>query len=174
MSETILTILYIVLSATIVFLPLLAAVPGWIRFVPFYRRALLAVDIVCSRKEEVMEEFPSLDKKSIEKHPVSCIKKGQKANELLSVIKENHEIQAKEVKRIIDSSIVPEQIKKNFHFFLSQIDNPFVRENIFGTEAREKSNFIFSTMTKSLNQQITPRELTMLKSATEYLMLELR
>ena len=101
MSETILTILYIVLSATIVFLPLLAAVPGWIRFVPFYRRALLAVDIVCSRKEEVMEEFPSLDKKSIEKHPVSCIKKGQKGfNELLSVIKENHEIQAKEVKRI--------------------------------------------------------------------------
>jgi len=80
----------------------------------------------------------------------------------------------KEVKRIIDESKVSEDIKKNFHFFLSQIDNPFVRQNILDTEAREKSDFVFSTITKSISQEITSRESSMLKLAMEDLMNKLR
>jgi len=75
-----------------------------------------------------------------------------------------------EVKRIINDSKVPEDVKKNFHFFLSQIDNPFVRQNIFDTDAREKSDFIFSTMTRSLNQEIVKRELNDINIAIKYLM----
>ena len=75
-----------------------------------------------------------------------------------------------EVKRIIDESKIPEDIKKNFHFFLSQIDNPFVRQNIFDTDAREKSEFVFSTMTKSLNKEILKRELNEVNMAIKDLM----
>ena len=75
-----------------------------------------------------------------------------------------------EVKKIINDSKVPEDIKKNFHFFLSQIDNPFVRQNIFDTDAREKSDLIFSTMTKSLNQEIVKRELNEVNIAMRDLM----
>ncbi len=75
-----------------------------------------------------------------------------------------------EVKRIINDSKVPEDVKKNFHFFLSQIDNPFVRQNIFDTDAREKSDLIFSTMTRSLNQEIVKRELNEVDIAMRDLM----
>jgi len=75
-----------------------------------------------------------------------------------------------EVKRIIDESKVSEEIKKNFHFFLSQIDNPFVRENIFNTDAREKSDLIFSAITRSINQEITAKEMKTIELAMKKLM----
>ncbi len=78
------------------------------------------------------------------------------------------------IKKIIDESEVPDENKKNFNFFLSQIDNPFVRQNVFDTEAREKSDFVFSLMTKSLNQKLIQRELTMIKLTIDDLMNKLR
>ena len=79
-----------------------------------------------------------------------------------------------EVKRIINESNVPNEIKKNFHFFLSQIDNLFVRQNILNTDTREKSDFVFSTMTRSLNQEIAIKEMKMLELTMESLMNKLR
>ncbi|NCO97101.1 MAG: hypothetical protein GW780_04525 [Candidatus Aenigmarchaeota archaeon] len=79
-----------------------------------------------------------------------------------------------EVKRIIEESRVPEDIKKNFSFFLSQIDNPFVRQNIFSTETREKSDTVFSVMTRSLNQDISIKELSLMRLAMNDLMEKLR
>lgn len=79
-----------------------------------------------------------------------------------------------QVKRIIDDSRVPENVKKNFHFFLSQIDNPFVRQNIFDTESRQDSDRVFSMMTKSLNQELTEREIKYLNQSMRDLMEKLR
>ncbi|MBD3155160.1 MAG: hypothetical protein GF368_00710 [Candidatus Aenigmarchaeota archaeon] len=79
-----------------------------------------------------------------------------------------------QVKRIIDDSRVPENVKKNFHFFLSQIDNPFVRQNIFDTESRQNSDRVFSMMTKSLNQELTEREIKYLNQSMRDLMEKLR
>lgn len=94
-------IIYLFLSMTIVFLPLIAAVPSWSRIVPFYRKVSHAVNAICSRKQKEEEEFPSINGKGTKKLSVSCIKEGQKGfNELLNVIKANHEIRLKEVKRI--------------------------------------------------------------------------
>ncbi|MBC8357434.1 MAG: hypothetical protein H8E54_00590 [Candidatus Aminicenantes bacterium] len=78
------------------------------------------------------------------------------------------------IKTIIDDSNVPDYAKKNFHFFLSQIDNPFVRQSVFDSEAREKSHLVLSLITKSLNQQITQKELITLKLAINDLMDKLR
>ncbi len=74
------------------------------------------------------------------------------------------------IRNIIDVSKVPNNVKKNFNFFLSQIDNPFVRQNIFDTETREKTDLVLSLITKSLNQELTEKELTMVRLATEELM----
>jgi len=114
--------------------------------------------------EEIKERFPEinitvkilefLDKELIEEKGEKYVSKFHTA----------------EVKRIIDESKIPEDIKKNFHFFLSQIDNPFVRQNIFDTDAREKSEFVFSTMTKSLNKEILKRELNEVNMAIKDLM----
>jgi hypothetical protein len=79
-----------------------------------------------------------------------------------------------QVKNIINNSRMPEKIKKNFHFFLSQIDNPFVRENILDSESREKSEFIFSMMTHSINRELTHNESKQIKNYMDYLMNKLR
>jgi len=79
-----------------------------------------------------------------------------------------------QVKKIIDDSKVSDDIKKNFHFFLKQIDNPFVRQNIFDTEARQNSDLVFSLITKSLNQELTKGEINLLKQAMRDLMEKLR
>ncbi len=78
------------------------------------------------------------------------------------------------IKKIIDDSEVPDSVKKNFHFFLSQIDNPFVRQNVFDTDARGEVDLVVSSMTRSLNQKLTERELTMIKLAIDDLMNKLR
>jgi hypothetical protein len=79
-----------------------------------------------------------------------------------------------QVKKIINDSKVSDDVKKNFHFFLKQIDNPFVRQNIFDTEARQNSDLVFSLMTKSLNQELTKGEMNLLKQAMRDLMEKLR
>lgn len=74
------------------------------------------------------------------------------------------------IKKIIADSKVPANIKKNFNFFLSQIDNPFVRQNILDTDARQKSDLVLSMITKSISQELTERELTALKLTMNALM----
>jgi len=103
--------------------------------------------------EEIKERFPEIN---ITVKILEFLDKGLIEEKLEKYVSKFH---TSEVKRIINESKVPENLKKNFHFFLSQIDNPFVRQNIFDTDAREKSDFIFSIMTKSLNQEIVKKEL---------------
>lgn len=118
--------------------------------------------------EEIRNTFPNTN---ITVKILNFLDKG-----LIENVKEKYvsKFHTKEVKNIIDNSKATEEIKKNFHFFLSQIDNPFVRENVFDTETREKCEFIFSTLTKSINQEINLQQQMMLKSAMDYLMGRLR
>ena len=78
------------------------------------------------------------------------------------------------IKKIIKNSKVSDDVKKKFNFFLSQIDNPFVRQNIFDTGTREKSDVVLSLMTKSLNQELNKKELNVVKLAIDDLMKKLR
>lgn len=78
------------------------------------------------------------------------------------------------IKKIIDDSRVPKYIKKNFHFFLSQIDNPFVRDNVYDGRSKVKVEFIISGMTKSLVKNLNRKELVLLKIYMGDLMRRLR
>ena len=75
-----------------------------------------------------------------------------------------------ETKRIIEDSKVPKEVKRSFGFFLSQIDNPFVRDNILDSEIREKTTLAFSLITKSIDQELTQSEIFTLKGIMESLM----
>ena len=79
-----------------------------------------------------------------------------------------------ETKKIIEEAKIPLEIKRGFNFFLSQIDNPFVRDNILDSETREKSTFAFSLITKSTTQELTPREIVTLRSLVDHLLNKLR
>lgn len=78
------------------------------------------------------------------------------------------------IKKIIDKSNVPDQVKKNFHFFMSQMDNPFVREKIYDENCRKRTENIMSIMTKSTSKPLLKREMVLLKIATNDLIDKLR
>ena len=50
--ETILNGLFILFSATIVFLPLVGVIPDWLKLSPFYRNTLFALDKMFELKDE--------------------------------------------------------------------------------------------------------------------------
>lgn len=77
------------------------------------------------------------------------------------------------IKKIIDDAKIDEGVKKNFHFFLSQIDNPFVRENIHDSESRKKTEFVLSVMTRSLNKPLTKKESIRLRLSVQDLLTKL-
>ncbi|MEM5793141.1 MAG: hypothetical protein QXY45_02160 [Candidatus Aenigmatarchaeota archaeon] len=79
-----------------------------------------------------------------------------------------------ETKRVIEEARIPIELKRGFNFFLSQIDNPFVRENILDSDTREKSTIAFSIITKSTTQELTPRELVTLRQLMDQLLNKLR
>jgi len=54
----ILNALYIILSATLVFLPLTTVVPNWIKLIPFYRKSMRAIDKIFESEEELEILFP--------------------------------------------------------------------------------------------------------------------
>jgi len=118
--------------------------------------------------EEIKERFPQVNATV---KILSFLEKG-----LIEEMDEKYvtKLHTKEVKKIIDESNISKDIKKNFHFFLSQIDNPFVRQNIFNTDARLKVDFILSIMTKSFSKEIDSQELRLVKLSIEDLMNKLR
>ena len=79
-----------------------------------------------------------------------------------------------DIKKIIDRSRVSDKVKKNFHFFLSQIDNPFVRQGIYDSESREKTEYVLSKIVKSLNKPLSKKESILLKISVEDLLNKLR
>ena len=62
--------------------------------------------------------------------------------------------------KMIEDSKLMKDLKKNLHFFLSQIDNHTIREKLYDTETREKIDFIFSIMTKSYFQSLSNQDLS--------------
>ncbi len=118
--------------------------------------------------EELKERFPQIN---ITVKVIQFLEKG-----LIEEKKEKYvsRFHTEQVKRIIERSKTSEEIKKNFHFFLTQIDNPFVRQNVFDTDAREKSHLVFSMMTKSINQNLNRLEIKKMKANMEDLMDKLR
>jgi len=75
--------------------------------------------------------------------------------------------------KMIDNSKLVKDLKKNLHFFLSQIDNHTVREKFYDSETREKIDFIFSIMTKSYFQSLSNQDLSKANSHVNRLMRKL-
>ena len=78
------------------------------------------------------------------------------------------------IKQIIDKSRVPDQVKKNFHFFLSQIDNPFVREAVYDGEIIRKIEYILDGMTKSIVKPLSKKETVRMRIFSQDLIDKLR
>ncbi len=78
------------------------------------------------------------------------------------------------IKQIIDKSRVPDQVKKNFHFFLSQIDNPFVREAVYDGEIIRKIEYILDGMTKSIVKPLSKKETVRMRIFSQDLLDKLR
>ncbi len=78
------------------------------------------------------------------------------------------------IKQIIDKSKISDEVKKNFHFFLSQVDNPFVRESIYDSETREKAEYILNATTKSAMKPLSRKEVIRLKIFSQDLIDKLR
>ena len=86
MEYYLLRALYIILSATLIFLPLTVVFPSWMNLIPFYRKAMSALDKIFQLGEEVELPFPSgVGKQRV---TVGFVKVGDKGfKEVLSLIK---------------------------------------------------------------------------------------
>lgn len=96
--QMLLNILYILSSAVLVLLPLVAVIPRWLKVVPFYRRAVYGVNKILVLKED--EEFRYPSAKPV-KLMVGYVRKGERGfSELLQAIKAKEQIRLTEVRRI--------------------------------------------------------------------------
>lgn len=68
-----------------------------------------------------------------------------------------------EIKSLIARSKLSTELKDKFNFFLSQMDNPFVREIMYDDVSRRKTEYILSSITRSLTRSLNNKEIVMLK-----------
>ena len=133
--EIVLNALFILLSATIVFMQLVVVTPRLLKLVPFYRKAIHAVDKMFELEDE--EEFDSLGGTVKAKLKVGNVKKGEIGfSELLKVIEAHQSIPSGQVKRIgLAWGVLPiktPQLSPNYVVFIEEQDgatpiifNPF-------------------------------------------------
>jgi len=97
--EAILNGLFILLSAGVVFLPLVVVIPGWLRLSPFYRNILFALDNIFALKDEI--EISSPDGSTKEKCKAGIVSKGRRGfKEVLTIIRAKKMIPFEDVQNI--------------------------------------------------------------------------
>ena len=119
-------ILYLLVSVTLVFLPLVIVIPDWLKLVPFYRKGIHGLNRMFELKEE--REVESPDGSTKKKLKVGVVKKGEKGfAQVLEAIKSHRSVLGSEVTEVGlafgDLPIKVTALSPNYAVFVAQGQN---------------------------------------------------